>query len=99
MKKRFSFLLCLIIVVMMLTGCGKRQKAAEKVEIIPTETPAPIATVKPTATPSPVPTAQPTPTPTATPVSTPTPVQILLPKVTKNPADLFYRNQGACKRK
>ena len=85
MKKRFSLLLCLIMAVMMLTACGKRQKAAEKVEIIPTETPAPTATVTPTATPAPVPTAQPAPTPTATPVSMPTPVQIPLPKVTKNP--------------
>ena len=41
MKKRFSLLLCLIMAAMMLTACGKRQKAAEKVEIIPTETPAP----------------------------------------------------------
>ena len=35
MKKRFSLLLCLIMAVMMLTACGKRQKAAEKAEIIP----------------------------------------------------------------
>ena len=53
MKKRFSLLLCLIMAVMMLTACGKRQKAAEKVDIVPTETPAPTATVTPTATPAP----------------------------------------------
>lgn len=96
MKKRFSLLLCLIMAVMMLTACGKRQKAAEKAEIIPTETPAPTATVTPTATPAPAPTAQPTPTPTVTPVSTPAPVQIPLPKVTKNPADGTAPANGSC---
>ena len=97
MKKRLSFLLCMVLAMMMLTACG-RKKAAEKVEVVPTETPAPTATVTPTPVPTEAPT--PAPTPTAAPVSTPIPTQrpsqSSLPKVTKDPASVTVQANGSC---
>ena len=90
MKKKLFIILCLTVVLMMLTACGRKAKTDDKSKAVPTETPAPTATAAPT----PVPT--PTPTPTATPIATPTPVQIPLPKILKEPEDAATTVNGSC---
>ena len=94
MKKKLLIIICLTLALLMLTACGRKQKAAS------TETPAPTATVAPTPvptlTPTPAPTLQPTPAPTATPVSTPALVQVPLPQITKEPADETVTVNGSC---
>ena len=91
MRKKLFIIVCLIL-ALMLTGCGRKQKADDKSKAVSIETPAPTATVPPT----PVPTPTPTPTPTATPVATPTPVQIPLPKISKEPEDATVTVNGSC---
>lgn len=104
MRKKLMIVLCMIMALMMLTACGRKQKATDKTEIIPTQEPSPTPTVEPTptVTPTPTPTSTPVPTmqPTPTPVTTPTPVQppaqSSRPKVTKDPTDEAVKVNGNC---
>ena len=106
MKKQLLLILCLILALLALTACARREKAPEVVNITAAPTPDPIPTAAPTLAPTPVPTPVPTPAPTPvpTPVPTlpptpaPTPVQVIanVPRITKNPTDETVAAGGKC---
>ena len=111
MKKKLLLVTCLMLSVMLLTGCGAkkartttRQTSVSTVSATPSPTPVPTATPAPTPEPTPVvvPIATPAPTPAYTsppaPVATyaPVPAQTGLPRVTKDPTDETVPVNGEC---
>ena len=103
MKKRMLTVICLLLTLLLLAGCGRRKKTAETVTIPPTETAAPAATQLPltTAAPEPVQTPAPTPAPTPVPTPEPTPAPTAkpaanLPVVKKDPTGETVAVNGKC---
>ena len=103
MKKRMFTVICLLLTLLLLAGCGRRKKTAETVTIPPTETAAPAATQLPltTAAPEPVQTPAPTPVPTPAPTPEPTPAPTAkpaanLPVVKKDPTGETVAVNGKC---
>ncbi|MBO5556334.1 MAG: hypothetical protein J5927_04040 [Oscillospiraceae bacterium] len=104
MKKKLFVVTCLLLALLTLTACGRRQKNSGAAAIVPAETsapaatvePAPVSTVAPVVTPAPTPAPTPIPTPVPTPAPTPTPAAANLPRVTKSPTDEAVAVNGKC---
>ena len=95
MKKRMLTVICLLLTLLLLAGCGRRKKTAETVTIPPTETAAPAATQLPLTTAAPEPVQTPAPTPEPTPAPTAKPAANL-PVVKKDPTGETVAVNGKC---
>ena len=83
MKRKLSFVFCLVLSVCVLSGCGSLRPNAPGAE-----TPAPAAAALPSAEPTALPTPEPTPAPTAAPTPEPTPVPAPTPTPAPTPAPI-----------
>lgn len=100
MSKRFIAFI-LLIVAILLVGCGSHHQVAPSPTPVVSETPAPTPTTKPfPVTPSPSPTITPTPSPSPTVMPTVTPVPTIAPSIfpviTKSPTDETVNEGGEC---
>lgn len=100
MSKRFIAFV-LLIVAILLVGCGSHHQVAPSPTPVVSETPAPTPTTKPfPVTPSPSPTITPTPSPSPTVMPTVTPVPTIAPSIfpviTKSPTDETVNEGGEC---